>query len=406
MEPFNLIIAIFSSIIISLGFFYKKLHRTIINETLLSMLFGIVLSPFVFNVLKVSEWGDIEDIMEKLCRLTLAMALMATAFRIPQQYLANNKKVQVTLLFLVMPAMFLTSATIVYFLIELDWLHSLLVGAIVTPTDPVLAGTIVTGETAKKWLPQRLRDTVSFEAGINDGLAFPFVMLCLLLIQKPEHAWQEWFTKTLLWETGGAIGLGLGLGYILGKLLEWCIQKNFTAKPAILAFSLLVGFFVVSALELVSVNSILAVFMAGLMLKKSLGKQEVVEEEEIEEMMARLFTIPVFVLFGLILPWEQWFALGWTAIILMGMVLLLRRLPFLLLSKFLLTSFRVSDLAFMGWFGPIGVAAIFYSLYAFKKLHMEEIWTISSLVVFSSVIAHGMSAFPLLKLYGKHQKKH
>jgi sodium/hydrogen antiporter len=405
MEPFNFDIALFCFIIIVLGLVYKKLQRSIINETLLSMLIGIALSPFAFNVLRVEEWGKIEDTMEKACRLTLSMALMATAFRIPKQYPINNKKIQATLLLLVMPAMCLTSAAIVHLLTDINWQLSFLIGTIVTPTDPVLAGTMVTGETARKWLPQRIRDTISFEAGVNDGLAFPLVMLSLLLLEKPKDAWQEWFTKNLLWETGGAVALGLMVGYLLGKSLEWCIQKEYTAKPAILAFSLLLGLFVVTALDLIGVNSILAVFLAGLMLKKALEEQEIVEEKEIAEMMSRLFTIPIFVLFGLILPWEQWYAFGWTAIGILGMVLLLRRLPFLFLTQPLLTGFERKDLAFMGWFGPIGVAALFYSFYTYRKLHIEEIWTIGSLVVFGSVIVHGMTAYPLLKLYGKHQNK-
>jgi NhaP-type Na+/H+ or K+/H+ antiporter len=401
MKPFNLAIALFSIIIIVLGLFYKKFRRSPFNETLLSMLLGIVLSPFVFNVLRVAEWGKIDDITEKVCRLTLSMALMATAFRISQQYLSGNKKVQAVLLLLVMPAMFLASAVIIHFLTGLNWLLSLLIGAVITPTDPVLAGTIVTGEKAEELLPQRTRESLSFEAGANDGLAFPFVMLCLLLIQKPGHAWQEWITKVVLWETGGAILMGLIVGYVLGVLLQWCIRKNFTGKPAILAFALSVGFFVLSSFELLELNGILGVFITGLMLKKKLSNQKDIEETQIQEMMSRLFTIPIFVFFGLILPWEQWFALGWTAIGILTLVLLFRRLPFLFMAKPLLHGFKTKDIAFMGWFGPIGVAALFYCFYTYKKLHVEEIWTISSLVVFSSVIVHGLTAYPLLKQYGE-----
>lgn len=156
-----------------------------------------------------------------------------------------------------------------------------------------------------------------------------------------------------------------------------------------------------TALELIGVNSILAVFVVGLMLKKTLGEQEDIEEEEIQEMMSRLFTIPIFVFFGLILPWQQWAALGWSSVGTLVLILLLRRLPFLLLTKPLLKGFSLKDAAFIGWFGPIGVAALFYCFYTYKKLQMEEIWIISSLVVFGSVIVHGMTAYPLLKKYGK-----
>ena len=148
-------------------------------------------------------------------------------------------------------------------------------------------------------------------------------------------------------------------------------------------------------------NSILAVFMTGIMLKRVLGRQEDIEEEEVQEMMARLFTIPVFVCFGLILPWEQWFSLGWTAVALIILILLFRRLPFVFFAKPLLKDFKLKDIAFVGWFGPIGVAALYYCFYTYERLHVEHIWTLTSLVVFGSVIAHGLSAFPLLKKYGE-----
>ena len=119
--------------------------------------------------------------------------------------------------------------------------------------------------------------------------------------------------------------------------------------------------------------------------------------------MTRLFTIPIFVLFGLILPWQQWLALGWSAIGIVVLVLVFRRLPFLFLIMPFWKGFRVKDAAFIGWFGPMGVAALFYCFYTYKKLHVEEIWIISSLVVFGSVIVHGMTAYPWLTKYGKQK---
>jgi len=403
MNLFNLSIAILSFVIIVLGLFYKKLQRSPFNETLLSTLIGIALSPFAFDILNISDWGNKEDIMDKACRLTLSMALMATAFRIHWKYIHHNKKTQAVLLFLVMPAMFLSSAIIIHFIAGVEWPLSLLIGACVTPTDPVLAGTIITGKKAEEILPQKMRDTISFEAGANDGLAFPFVMLCILLIENHDNIWQHWLVKTILQETIGAIVIGLLLGYLLGKMLHFCISKNFTSKPAILAFALSVAFFVLTALEFIHVNSILAIFIVGIMLNKTLSKQEDIQEENIQEMMARLFTIPIFIFFGLIIPWHQWFALGWIAIAVPILILLFRRLPFLLLLKPLLKGFATKDLAFIGWFGPIGVAALFYCFLHYDQLHTETIWTLTSLIVFSSIVAHGMSAYPLLKMYGKKQ---
>lgn len=401
MNGFDLAMACISLIVIVLGLLYRKLRQSPFNEILVSTLLGVALSPSVFNVLDMKSWGNRDEIMTMCCRLTLAMALMATAFRIPGGYLKRNKKVQTLLLAPVMLCMFLSSAVIIHFVAGLEWPMSLLIGAVISPTDPVLAATIVTGEKAEQWLPQRIRDTISFESGANDGFAFPFVMFCLLLMQKQDGLLQEWIFKTLLWETAGAIVLGLAVGYLFGNVLRFSARKNFTANPAVLAFTLSVALFMLTVAELIHLNGVLAVFAAGLMLKSALSRQKDLEEEKIQEMMARLFTIPVFVFFGLILPWHSWLEMGWQALGIVVFVLLFRRLPFLLLCKPLLREFKAKDVAFMGWFGPVGGAALFYCFYVTQRLHLEEIWTITSLVVFSSVVVHGMTAYPFLKWYGK-----
>lgn len=405
MEYFDIAIACISLAVIVLGLMYKKLKTSILNETLLSMLFGILLGAQFFDVFKIVEWGNVNSFMEKACRLTLSMALMATAFRIPVKYIHTGKKEQAVLLLLVMPAMFLTSALIIHFITGTTWTVSLLAGAMITPTDPVLAGTVIAGEMAKDILPQQLRNALSFESGANDGLAFPFVMLGLFLVNETENLWQTWLMKTWLWETAGGIALGVLLGYLFGHLLEYCIKKNYTAKPAVLAFALSVAFFILTALELIGVNSILSVFVAGIMMKKSLGRHEEIEEEEIQEMMARLFTIPIFIFLGLILPWQQWFQLGWKAFLLPPAILLFRRLPFVLAAKPLLKSFTIKELAFMGWFGPMGAAAMFYSFYSTKTVQLHQLWPIVSLVVFSSVVIHGITAYPFLKWYKKEMSR-
>lgn len=71
----------------------------------------------------------------------------------------------------------------------------------------------------------------------------------------------------------------------------------------------------------------------------------------------------------------------------------------------MLKKFTRSDLIFTGWFGPVGVAALYYCFYSYEKLHVEEIWTITSLVVFSSVLAHGTTAYPFLKVYQRYGPK-
>lgn len=86
-------------------------------------------------------------------------------------------------------------------------------------------------------------------------------------------------------------------------------------------------------------------------------------------------------------------------------VLLLRRIPaILLLNRWVQPIRNISEALFTGWFGPIGVAAIFYSGYSLRRTEVDEVWLVCSLMICASIIAQGLSATPLTKLYGKYFK--
>ncbi len=105
---------------------------------------------------------------------------------------------------------------------------------------------------------------------------------------------------------------------------------------------------------------------------------------------------------GLVIPWQQWQLLGWRGIILVTLVILLRRLPaFLLLNQPLKPLKNRLDVLFMGWFGPIGVSAIYYAGFSLRRTGIEEIWGFVSLAICASLIAHGLTATSFTKFYGR-----
>lgn len=121
-----------------------------------------------------------------------------------------------------------------------------------------------------------------------------------------------------------------------------------------------------------------------------------------QETVLHLFTFPVFVIFRTVLPWIQWAALEWAGIALAAAVLLLRRVPMMGMFGTLVPALEGRrDAVFAGWFGPIGIAAIFDAMVAHRILGDELIWTAASLVIASSVLAHGVTATPGTKLYGR-----
>jgi NhaP-type Na+/H+ or K+/H+ antiporter len=146
----------------------------------------------------------------------------------------------------------------------------------------------------------------------------------------------------------------------------------------------------------------LAVFVAGLAFDEAVSESDRGEEERVQEAVNRFFILPIFVLLGLTIPWEGWLDLGWAGLLLALAVLLLRRLPAVLALKPLLGRVRgTRDALFLGWFGPIGVAALYYASFSVGEAGVEEPWVVGSLIICASILVHGLSATPLTRLYGR-----
>ncbi|WP_339648384.1 cation:proton antiporter, partial [uncultured Salegentibacter sp.] len=116
------------------------------------------------------------------------------------------------------------------------------------------------------------------------------------------------------------------------------------------------------------------------------------------------FTIPVFFIFGLLLPWKDWIDLGiWTSVSIIFVIILFRRIPSFLLFLRLTPQFKskFKDQLLVGWFGPIGVAALYYAILTLEKTKDDTSWIITSLVVMASTLIHGLSSLAFSKWYAK-----
>lgn len=223
----------------------------------------------------------------------------------------------------------------------------------------------------------------------------------LVLIQEPAAVPGHWFACTVLWEVGGGMALGALMGYVAGRILRWAEAKETMERTSLLTVSLALSMTVLGVVELADMNGVLAVFVAGIVFN-SVGSSDAKErQEDVQEAITRFFDLPVFVLLGMSLPWNGWIELGWSGLLLVVAALLLRRIPVILALRTLLGPLRSGrDALFLGWFGPIGAAALYYATFSLRETGIEEVWTIGSLIIYASVLAHGMTATWLTKLYG------
>lgn len=232
-------------------------------------------------------------------------------------------------------------------------------------------------------------------------------MAILMLQRSPTQAISHWFTRILLWEVGAAILFGALLGYLAGCLLEWAQNKHTIESKSFLGYTIALSITMLGAAKLIGTDGILAVFVAGLIFSDVVSGDEKAEEENVQEAINRFFILPIFILLGLVIPWQQWWALGWKGIILLVTVLLLRRLPAILLLNCPIKPLKnIPDVLFMDWFDPIGVAALYYTGLSLHKTGVEAIWTVTSLVICASLIAHGLTLTSFTKLYGKYFQHH
>ena len=259
------------------GAFFSEFKKVFITEPLLSLVIAILLSPAVFGLIEL-DIQESHSVLKKTCEYTIAMALMATALRIPRGFYFKNFKTQTSFILFGMLLMWLSSAIILYWTLGINIPTALLIGAIVTPTDPVVASTIITGKMAEKFLPAKVRNTLSFEAGANDGLAFPLVAIGLSLIETREFSISNWLGQSLLYETLLCALIAYIIGHFSGLLLHSSNKRGYMNKKSFLPFSLALSFVLLEGLNLLKMNGIIAVFIGGLAFSRVISKNEDVQK--------------------------------------------------------------------------------------------------------------------------------
>jgi sodium/hydrogen antiporter len=412
MSQLNLGLAIAATSVLLLGLAsgYVK-NRLWVSEPLIATVIGILAGPAVFDVavIRLPEEQQTALLIE-FTRITLAISIMGAALRLPPAWEVTHWRELVIVLGLGMPLMWLAGSALAVALLGLPLLYAVLVGAVLSPTDPVLADSIVTGRAAENSVPERMRNAITAESGANDGLAVLIVMLPVYLLGTSPAgaaagALSDWLVEVLLGQVLAAVALGLAMGWIAARAYLWVLRQEHSEHPSILTLAVALTIAVLAIDLLLETAALLAVFVAGLAFNRAGRVHEQAWHENMQDAVARFFDIPIFILLGALLPWSGWGSLGWAGIAFAALILLLRRLPAWLLIRPLLPSVRtVREAAFNGWFGPIGIAALFYAAELQHEpavQHADRIWHIVSLVVFGSVVLHGISATPLTLAFGR-----
>lgn len=396
-DQLHLLYAVFGVAAVVLALGGRRLRMLPVSEPLVALVLGVVVGPQVLGAIEIGTEGRDLVLLEG-SRLLLAGSVMAAALRFP---VAELRPLLRPLTVLVLVAMPLAAALVgaAAWLLGLPVALAVLVGACLSPTDPVLAASVVSGESAEADLPGDLRRLLTGESGANDGLALPLVGLAVAAGLPAEGPVDV--VVRLAVEVVGGVAIGAVLGLMAGWAIAIAGDEEGMGRGPELLFSLLLAVAVLGVSRVAGTAEVLAVFVAGLAYNRAVGERERGTQDSIDEAVNRYAVLPLFIVLGVVAPWSGWAALGPGAAGFVVTALLLRRLPVVLaLARPLGLSWR--DAWFAGWFGPMGVSAVFYAAFSLDEgIGDERLFAAVTLAVVASVVAFGVTGSPARRTYAR-----
>lgn len=400
---FNSLLLATAGVALCLALASKALqNRLIASEPLVALMVGLLIGPHLLGWVRIGDLtANTGAFLEQATRLTLSIAIMTATLRVGATWTRRNLRDLLLLLLVGLVGMWLLSWAMLWLTLGRSATDLLLLAAIVTPTDPVLAQSVVTAGTAERWVPSGIRNLISMESAANDGLSFLLVVGVVAFRTHDMGAFTAQVAWLALWEVGGAAILGCALGLGFGWLLNRA-GENWTTDASAITVSVSLSFATLALAALLGMDGLFAIFAAGLSLSLMLGEKAAQRSEEFNHATARLFQLPVLLLVGVATPLDGWRELGLPLLAAVALILLFRRLPVLVALRPALKGVSSWPGAlFVGWFGPIGLAAIFYATLVMQENHDDFFFVVASAVVAGSVLVHGVTDTIGSKMLGR-----
>ena len=350
-------------------------HRTVLSTAVLFLVGGFLLGPGVLDVLQVRS-GD--PAVSVLAELALFSVLYSDGMRVGVNDLRRAWRLPGRALVLGLPLTLIITAALAHWVAGLPWLESLLLGAVLAPTDPVFAAAIV----GRKEVPSRLRHLLNVESGVNDGLALPVVLVLLAAAGGTE-------------ESGWSLVVELALGLVIGIAVPWLVLRlerlRFFASVRHLQPLLpaAIGLLVLGLCLTTHANLFLGAFAAGATVA-TMSEEFRREFEQLGELVAeQLKLVAILVFAALMTPTFLVEEIAWTGWAFAVLALIIAR-PAALWLSFLGSGLGMREQAAAMWFGPKGFASVVYGLIVLESgIDLaDELFHLTALTVSLSIVAH------------------
>ena len=359
-------------------------RRSFLSMTALFVLVGFALGE---GGLEVLELDPTSQFVQGLAVVALIVLLFRDGLEVEQEMLQEAWHLPLRKLVLAMPLTCVLVALVTHALTDLGWTEAFLVGALLSPTDPVLSSAVVTNPR----VPRLIRHSLNLESGLNDGLALPAVLaLTAAAAGDDDFVWWQFVLQDVL---VGALS-GLAVAFVASRLMPSgrSLGDAISSHQKAL-YGLGVAFAAYGTATLPPEgNGFIAVFVAAIAL--GIWRPDVRESFEAQsEDLVEIVKLGVFLVFGAIITLDGLFGDGWAAVGIIAFTLLVARPVAVVVSLAGTRQVDTAGKAFMAWFGPKGVATMAFALFVLGSAapEGERIANIAALGVLASIVAHGLT---------------
>ncbi|BCL16807.1 cation:proton antiporter [Micromonospora sagamiensis] len=345
------------------------------------------------------------DVATHLTEVGVIVALMGAGLKIDRPLSWRRWSSTWRLLAIAMPLCIAAVALLGWWWAGLVPATALLLGAALAPTDPVLAADVQVGEpTDVEDSEDEVRFALTSEAGLNDGLAFPFVYAAIAIASTslaPADWLAEWITVDLLWKVGAGVAGGLLVGWLLGKLFFRAPSELRLARHAEGFLALAATFLAYGLVEVIGGYGFLAVFVAARAIRAAERTHQFHSVlHDFAEQVERLLTVLLLLLFGGAVVGGLLAPLTWQAA-LVGLALVFVVRPLTGWLSLRGAPGRPAEHWVIACFGIRGVGSFYYLAYATTKADFPQadlVWATAGLVVIVSVVVHGVASTPVMQM--------
>lgn len=406
MDEYILLITLIGFAALGMAWMPAVTSRTGISYSIIYVLLGVILYALFPGKLPSPLPQLNEELTMHVTEMVVIISLMGVGIKLDRSFSLKNWSSPLKLIFIAMMLCILTASFIGYEFFSFDVASAVLLGAVLSPTDPVLASDVQVGPPNEK-IKSETKFALTSEAGLNDGMAFPFTWLAITLAvmaNGKSTSILNWFEYDLIYKIIAAIALG----YLSGKAVGFIIFKaskkyNFLkTRDGFLALSLTL--LVYGVTELLHGYGFVAVFICSVTLRHyEKGSHYHEDLHSFTDQIERLLVGIILILFGGSLVSGILHALTWKMVAFTIVFIFVIRPVSGYISLFS-SKIDIREKLAISFFGIRGMGSIFYVAFAFREIHFnheEELWSIVAFTILISILVHGFTAVPIMNYLKK-----